>query len=331
VSSIKSLAAGLVCLALTGALCHDGAQAAQYTIKFGYENSQGEPFDLGVREWARLVKEKTNGQVIIQPFPNSQLGSKKDIMEQMKLGAPVGTLSDGAFFADFGIPDFAILMGPYLGDGGYKDIIKLADTPWFEGLVKQLDDYGIHIIAANWLYGERHMVTKKPVRTPADLKGMKIRVPNTQIQIKAMAAMGATPTPMPLGEVYTALNTGVIDGAENPIPALYGLKLYEPTKHLILTGHLDNVTNLIVSKKYFDKLPPDIQKAIVETCKTAGDYMTAQLLKAEKENVEAMKAQGVTVIEVDRKLFRDAARATYSQFPDWTPGLYEKLQGYLKK
>jgi TRAP-type C4-dicarboxylate transport system substrate-binding protein len=91
------------------------------------------------------------------------------------------------------------------------------------------------------------------------------------------------------------------------------------------------VTNLIVSKKYFDKLPPDIQKAIVETCKTAGDYMTAQLLKAEKENVEAMKAQGVTVIEVDRKLFRDAARATYSQFPDWTPGLYEKLQGYLKK
>jgi len=304
------------------------AIAADYAIKVAYENNPGEPFDKAMIEWARLFKERTGGKGELLLYPSSQLGSKKDVMEQMKMGAAMVTLTDGAFFADY-IPDFAIMMGPYLGKD-YTDVIKLSKTPWFSEMSAQLDKKGLHILAANWLYGTRHMVTKKPVHTLADLKGMKIRVPNARIQIEAMKELGATPTPMPLAEVYPALTTGVIDGAENPIPVLYGQKHHEPAKYLILSGHLDNVTNITISNKYYDKLPADIKKALTETCEQAGDFMTKLILDNEKEVIEKMKKEGVTVIEVDRNLFREATKATYTKFPEWTPGLYDKLQAYLQ-
>lgn len=302
--------------------------AAEYTIKVAYENNPGEPVDKAVNEWAKLFAQKTGGKGELKLFPSSQLGSKKDVMEQMKLGSAIITIADGGFFADY-VPDFGILMGPYLGND-YKDIFKLAKTPWFDEMNTKLQAKGFRILTSNWLYGVRHMVTKKPVHTPADLKGLKIRVPNNRIQIDAMKTMGATPTPMPLAEVYPALTTGVIDGAENPIPVLYGQKHHEPAKYLILTGHLDNVSQWVTSQAYFEKLPADIKKALTESADEAGNFMTNIIQQAEKETIEKMKKEGVTVIEVDKKLFREAAKPTYTHFPEWTPGLYDKLQGYLK-
>ena len=322
----KKLLGMLFCAALcfgTGS-----ALSAQYSIKVAYENNPGEPIDKAVHEWARLFAQKTGGKGELKLYPSSQLGSKKDVMEQMKLGSAIITIADGGFFADY-VPDFGILMGPYLGND-YKDIFKLAKTEWFNDLNKKLEAKGLHILTSNWLYGTRHMVTKKPVKTPEDLKGLKIRVPNNRIQIDAMKTMGATPTPMPLGEVYPALTTGVIDGAENPIPVLYGQKHHEPAKYLILSGHLDNVSQWVTSQAYFEKLPADIKKALSESGDEAGGFMTSLIQEAEKETIEKMKKEGVTVIEVDRKAFREAAKPTYTHFPEWTPGLYDKVQSYLK-
>ncbi|CAI2508563.1 C4-dicarboxylate TRAP transporter substrate-binding protein [Serratia liquefaciens] len=302
--------------------------SAKYTIRVSYENNPGEPFDLAVKKWAELFKEKTNGQGELVLFPSSSLGSKKDVMEQIKLGSAMITLADGAFFADY-LPDFGIMMGPYLGRD-YNDIFTLTKTPWFADLSRQLDDKGFHILAANWLYGIRQMVVNKPIHTPADLKGVKIRVANSRIFIEAIKAMGATPTPMPLGEVYTALTTGVIDGAENPIPVLYGQKLFEPARYLIMTGHIDNVTQLIIGQKYYRQLPDNIKKALTLSCEEAGNYMTQLIIQADQQDREKMKAAGVRVIEVDRELFRQASKSAYQQFPEWTPGLYEKLQSYLE-
>ena len=320
----------LLGLLLGVALCFGAGTtlAADYSIKVAYENNPGEPVDKAVNEWAKLFAQKTGGKGELKLYPSSQLGSKKDVIEQMKLGSAIITIADGGFFADY-VPDFGILMGPYLGND-YKDIFKLAKTPWFEEMNGKLAAKGFRILTSNWLYGTRHMVTKKPVHTPADLKGLKIRVPNNRIQIDAMKTMGATPTPMPLGEVYPALTTGVIDGAENPIPVLYGQKHHEPAKYLILSGHLDNVSQWVTSEAYFQKLPADIKKALTESADEAGNFMTSTIQQAEKETIEKMKKEGVTVIEVDKKAFREAAKATYTHFPEWTPGLYDKLQSYLK-
>jgi tripartite ATP-independent transporter DctP family solute receptor len=312
-----------LCLGFAGT-----ALAAQYSIKVAYENNPGEPIDKAVGEWARLFAEKTGGKGELKLYPSSQLGSKKDVMEQMKLGSAVITIADGGFFADY-VPDFGILMGPYLGRD-YQDVFKLTRSPWFDDMNKKLQAKGFRILTSNWLYGTRHMVTKKPVRAVADLKGLKIRVPNNRIQIDAMKTLGATPTPMPLGEVYPALTTGVIDGAENPIPVLYGQKHHEPAKYLILSGHLDNISQWLTGEAYFGKLPPEIQKALTESADEAGAFMTSIIHQAEKDTIEKMKAEGVTVIEIDREAFREAAKPTYSHFPEWTPGLYDTVQSYMK-
>lgn len=297
-------------------------------IKIAYENHPNEPIDLAVKEWARVLKEKSQGKVELQLYPSSQLGSKKDIMEQMKLGSNVITIGDGAFFADY-VPDFSILMGPYLGKD-YKDVFKLTQSPWFADLSKKLDEKGFHIITTNWLYGTRHMVTDRPVKTPADLQGLKIRVPNNKIQMEALKAMGATPTPMPLAEVYPALTQKVINGAENPIPVLYGQKHHEPTKNLVLTGHLDNISQWFCGTAFWNKLTPEVQKLLVESGNAGGVFMTNSVAKAEKETIDKMKKEGTNVIEVDRNLFREATKVTYTKFPEWTPGLYDKVQSMMK-
>ncbi len=315
-------------LAVTLFSGHVTLAAPKYAIKMAYENNPNEPFDLAVKEWARLFKEKTNGEGEIKLYPSSQLGSKKDIIEQMQLGMGVATLANGGFFADY-VPDFGIMMGPYLGKD-YLDVIKLGTTPWFKDLSTQLDQQGLHILAANWLYGTRHLMTKKPVHTPADLKGMKIRVPNTRMFVETFNNMGAIATPMPLAEVYTALTTGIIDGAENPISVLQGQKTFEPAPYLILTGHIDDVTNIVIGQKFFNKLPAHIQEALAASCLEAGDFMTTLVNQEEKKDLEKMKAAGTQVIEVDKALFRDATRKTYSAFPEWTNGLYDSVQILIK-
>lgn len=326
---MKGIVKAFIGWALCALLLAPGAAlAAKYTLRVAYENNPGEPFDLAVKEWAKLFKQQTHGQGELLLFPSSALGSKKDVMEQMKMGSPLITLADGAFFADY-LPDFGIIMGPYLGRN-YQDIFTLTKSPWFADMSRQLEDKGFHILAANWLYGIRQMVVNRPIHTPADLQGVKIRVANSRVFIEAIRAMGATPTPMPLGEVYTALTTGVIDGAENPIPVLYGQKLFEPARYLIMTGHIDNVTQLVIGHKYYRTLPPDIQAALTRSCEQAGNYMTRLMLEADKRDREKMVAAGVTVIEVDRELFREASKSAYQQFPEWTPGLYDRLQDYLK-
>ncbi len=317
-------------LVLAGALSlfASAVLAADYSIKVAYENNPGEPLDLAVQEWAKLFAKKTGGKGELKLFPSSQLGSKKDVTEQMKLGSGIITITDGGFLADY-VPDFGILMGPYLAND-YKDLFKLAKTPWYADLSEKLAAKGLRVLTTNWLYGTRHFLLKKPAKTPEELKGVKLRSPNNRIQIEAIQSMGATPTPMPLSEVYPALSTGVIDGTESPISVLYAMKAFEAAKYLVKTGYIHNISQWIIGEKYFKKLPADVQKALMESAEEAGDIMTNSVMKAEQEAVEKLKQAGVTIIEVDREAFKKAAMPTYKKFPEWTPSLYEKVQGYMK-
>ena len=317
-------------LVLAGALSlfASAVLAADYSIKVAYENNPGEPLDLAVQEWAKLFAKKTGGKGELKLFPSSQLGSKKDVTEQMKLGSGIITITDGGFLADY-VPDFGILMGPYLAND-YKDLFKLAKTPWYADLSENLAAKGLRVLTTNWLYGTRHFLLKKPAKTPEELKGVKLRSPNNRIQIEAIQSMGATPTPMPLSEVYPALSTGVIDGTESPISVFYAMKAFEAAKYLVKTGYIHNISQWIIGEKYFKKLPADVQKALMESAEEAGDIMTNSVMKAEQEAVEKLKQAGVTIIEVDREAFKKAAMPTYKKFPEWTPSLYEKVQGYMK-
>lgn len=333
------LFAVLVCLTALVAGCGGKKEAGKetpkaegkqekITIKISYENNPGEPVDKAVREWGRLIKEKSNGKVEFEYYPSSQLGSKKDVTEQAMLGANIILITDASFLMDY-VPDIGILSGPYLVDN-FDQLFKLTESDWFKEQAKKLEQKGVHIVTTKWIYGVRHMVTTKPVKKPEDLKGLKIRVPNNKLFIETINAMGGTATPMPWAEAYPAIMQGVVNGAENPLPVLYGAKLYEGAKNLSLTGHIHMISQWIAGQKFIDKLPPDVVKLLHDTGDEAAKTINQQIEAADKETLEKFKAAGVNIVEVDREAFRNAVKVVYTKFPEWTPGLYDKLQAMIK-
>jgi tripartite ATP-independent transporter DctP family solute receptor len=310
------------------------AAASAEVLQIGFENSMSEPIGQGLQKWQELLAAK-DVDLTIELFPDSQLGNKTDIIDQMLLGEPVMTLADGAFFADYGVPDMGIVFGPFLFDN-WDQCWKLTESDWWAEQCAKLNDLGIKMVAANWAYGARHTLTTKPVNTVDDLAGLQIRVPTNQIQTKGFEVLGATPVGMSLGDVYTALQQGTIDGGENPLSTLYGRKHHEVAKYLIMDGHVLNFTNWVCSSMWFDGLTPEQQEALIETGKEAGVYNNELQAEADEYYKGLMIDEGVTVVEPTEEVlegFREKAKAFYdlgSTF-GWSDGLYETVCAAMGK
>ena len=304
---------------------------AAVTIMIGYENNPGEPIDLACNEWKRLVEEKSNGEMIVEIFPSSQLGSKDNIIDQAMAGDCVITLANGAFFQDRGVKDFGVVFAPYLFEN-WEQIDKLAASDWFAQKKAELSDLGLTILTG-WHYGARDTMTTKKVVTAADIKGMKIRVPNNSLQVKGMAATGAVPTPMSLGEVYTALQQGTIDGLENPLTVLYNGAYQEVCKYLILDHHILDYTCWVCGTDFFNTLTPEQQQILIDAGNEAGVYNNAMLEETTNKALEDLKAAGVEVVEFDRDSFVAASESFYAD-PDikamWSEGLIDQVKEIIK-
>ncbi len=312
----------LVCGGVSAALA-----APEYVIKVGYESHPGEAIDLECIYWAKLVDERSHGKVKLELYPSSQLGSKLEVIEQGTMGANVCMLADPGFLGEY-VPDFTILSGPYFAD--WDKLFKLIHTDWFKGLEARLYEKGLVGLSYNWMLGSRNLVANKPVLKPEDFKGLKIRVPSAKIQIEAFKAMGATPTPMPLSEVYTALSQGVIDGAENPTNVLYGQKHFEAAPNLMLIESVNMINCWMVGRAFVEKLPPDVVQLLKETCDEAGEYSKKLVPELDAKAARLIEEAGAKVFTVDKELFREAARPTYDKFPEWTPNLYNDLQKLME-
>ncbi|SHE76434.1 C4-dicarboxylate TRAP transporter substrate-binding protein [Alkalibacter saccharofermentans] len=301
-------------------------------IKVGYENHPGEPLDVALNEWKDLVEERSDGTMMLELFPSSQLGSKNDIIDQMLAGDYVVTLADGAFYAERGVPDFGIVFGPYLFDS-WDEVWRFTESSWYAEQSQLLEEKGLKILTSNWMYGDRHTLTTKPVRTVDDLRGMKIRVPNNTIQVKGFEVLGATPTPMALGDVYTALQQGTIDGLENPLPVLYNGKFHEVAKYLTLDGHVRNFTTWVMGADVFNSLSQEHQEILMQTGDEAGLYNNQLQEEVNEETLELFRAEGVEIIEVDPSEFKQASESFYSlqEFTSvWSEGLYETVKEAMK-
>ena len=313
------------------------ASAAEpVVLRLGFENHPGEPFTEGCEKWKELLEQRSNGTMKIELYPSSQLGSKDDIMDMMVAGEPVSTLTDGAFYYDRGVYDMGIVFGPFLFSS-WEEAFKLNKSDWYKQQSELLSQKAhIKIVSTDWRYGARHTLTTKPVNKIEDFHGLKIRVPTNIIQIKGFEVLGATPTPMALGEVYTSIQQGTIDGVENPLAVLYNGKFHEVAKYLLLDGHVYNVTNLVVGVDFWNSLTPEQQKLLQETCDEAGAYQNQLQEQAEAEILKKFEAEGVTITYPDdafKAQLKEASLKFYTlpDFKDWSPNLYETVNKAMKE
>jgi tripartite ATP-independent transporter DctP family solute receptor len=291
------------------------AIAADYTLSINTALTVNDPLYKGLESFRDAVATRSNGAIEVKLFPNSQLGPDEDVLEQARAGAPVAVVVDGGRLAVFQ-SEFGVLGAPYLASG-YDGIRKVVTSPLFEEWVQKLHDASGHqILSFNWWQGERHLWTDAPVSTPADLAGSRMRTPGAPVWVETVTAMGATPTPMPFAEVYSALESNVIDSVECQLPAGLGAKLQEVTNVVTKTGHINLITGLVTSAAWFDGLPAELQTVLREEALKAGDVASYGTEDALAQIEEELKAAGMTINEIDVTPFKEA-----------TAGVYEKL-GY---
>ncbi|GIO23451.1 C4-dicarboxylate TRAP transporter substrate-binding protein [Oceanobacillus sp. J11TS1] len=299
-----------------------------YKINIAFGNQDDEPIGKLASKWKELAEEKSDGKLELILYPNSQLGAEKDVVEQAMMGNNVIVMTGYDFLMDY-VPDAGILTAPYLAED-FDELLYLTETEWFEGIREDLREENIEIINATTVYGERHLLTNKKVTSLEDLKGMAIRVPDNQVSVKTFNSMGASATSYPLGELYTALQQGLVDGAENPLAVLEGTKAHEVSKHLSLTGHQKFVTSWIAGTDYIETLPDELVQILRDTGEDASEYARDVLEKENEEILKEFESAGVQIHEVDTEPFKEKAESVYDEFSEWTPGLYDEIQELLK-
>ncbi|MCM2676113.1 C4-dicarboxylate TRAP transporter substrate-binding protein [Alkalicoccobacillus plakortidis] len=323
----------LIALLFTLNACQSTTNASAekdvYTVNLAYGNQPGEPIDQVAHKWKELAEERSGGRLDFHLYPSSQLGSEADVVEQALFGSNVIIFTGYDFLMNF-VPDLGVLTAPYIVDD-VNDLFYLAETEWFDEQRQELKEIGFDVVSTNTLYGERHLMTTREVLTPDDLRGMKIRVPNNQMYINTFSVLGASPTPLPLGDMYASLQQGVIDGAENPIPVLEASKTNEVAKYLALTGHTKIMSPWVSGTEFLEDLPEDLLEILRTTGDEAGEYGKEIVYQQEEDVLELFEEQGIIINEVDQEAFKEKAERIFDVTPEWSPDLKETIDELLEQ
>lgn len=272
--------------------------------------SSSDPMYQGLLRFKQGVEQHTNNQVKIRIFIGSQLGNDDDVLEQARAGANVAVLVDGGRLSIYQ-HEIGILGAPYLAKN-LDELNAIVESALFAQWAQELsDNSGLKVLSFNWWQGKRHLLTHKPIHTPADLAGVRMRTIGAPIWLETINAMGATATPLSWTEIYSALQQKVIDGAEAQHSGTWGSRLYEVIPYITKTGHIDLISGLVGSTAWFEKLTEQQQKVVEEQALIAGKYASEIVFNSQAELELKMKEQGVTINEIDTAPFIEATKATY--------------------
>lgn len=306
---MKILKLALQTLVLPLTVLATGA-TAQTVLNVNTALTTDDPMYVGLERMRANIEKRSAGKLSVRLYPGSQLGKDEDVLEQARAGANVAVLVDGGRLAPF-VKELGILGAPYLVDN-YEQVMKLTSSSLFNGWSDKLRQASNHqILAFNWFQGHRHLLTNSPVKVPADLKGIRMRTPGAPVWLETVRAMGATPTALPWTEVYSALQTKVIDAAEAQHPASYGSRLYEVVKHITKTEHIFLLTGLVTSRAWFDRLSPADQAMLREEAVAAGRFASEKTIESLADYEKKMREKGVTIAEIDKAPFRTATAGVY--------------------
>lgn len=296
--------------AIAAALAFGAAQAAEFRSS-DVHNSDDYPTVAAVKHMSELLKQATGGKHSIKVFNKGALGSEKETIDQVKIGAldftRVNISPMNAICAKTMVPTMPFLFR------SVDHMRKVLDGPVGEEILKDCEQHGF-IGLAFYDSGARSIYGKKAVKSLADAKGMKIRVQQSDLWVALVGAMGANATPMPIGEVYTGLKTGLIDAAENNIPSYDGFKHYEAVKFYSKTEHSMAPEMLLMSKVVYDKLTPAEQQAIRKAAKDSVAFQRKKWDEQEAKSMAVVKAGGAEIVEVDKASFEKAMGPVYDKF-----------------
>ncbi len=287
---------------------HGKAQALE--LKFGHVGAPGSLFQICVDEFAKRANANLGGKAKITAFGSSQLGNDRELLRKLKLGTVSFALPSTVMSSV--VDEFGLFEMPYL----VKDrnhMRKIRDQVFWPILEPALEKKGYKAIGV-WENGFRHITnSKRPINTPEDLKDLKLRTPKGEWRVKMFKAYGANPTPMALSEVFVALQTGVIDGQENPYAQIYSQKFHEVQKYLSITGHVYTPAYVTVGAAAYAKVPEDVRKILEETAQGMQDFVYETAEKMENDLLEKMK-KSLSVNTADKDAFIKASDTIYEQF-----------------
>jgi TRAP-type transport system periplasmic protein len=303
--SRRTMLTGAAATALTAPATPLRAQQ-KFTLKFNHVLGPKEPYHEGFLNWAKRVEERTKGGLKIEVFHSAQLGREEDIIEQIRQGANIGQNTDSARMGNY-VPGIAVMNGPYFAET-LADVAKLRKAPtvikWQEELAGK---FGLKVLSFGWVQGYRHFFTNKAIKTPDDLKGLRIRTPPAPIWQESIRALGATPVAMAFGEMYPGLQQRAIDGVELVYNNIPGGRFYEVLKFASETKHIMLINFEVISAKWFDGLPKEYQDALIEECDKAGEATSKEIFRLEAEVEKQLAQRGMTIVkDVDLAAFRKA-------------------------
>ena len=290
--------------------------AAQMELKLGHVGGPGSLFELSANEFARRANEKLGNKAKVVVFGSSQLGGDAELMQKLRLGTVEFAIPSTVMSS--AVDAFGMFEMPYLVKNR-EHMKKIEAAVVWPTLAPMAEAKGYQLLAV-WENGFRHITTNsKPIVKPADLGGMKLRVPQGKWRVKMFQAYGANPSPMALSEVFVALQTGVMDGQENPLTQIYSSKFQEVQKFLSMTGHVYTPAFLATGRTKFASLPADVQAALTAAAKETQAYVYEQAARLDNELLDKIKAAGVKVNEADKDAFIAASTGVYADFAKEVP------------
>jgi tripartite ATP-independent transporter DctP family solute receptor len=300
--------------ALLGA---SGTAFAQTELKLGHVGEPGSLLAASTEEYAKRINTRLAGKVHVVVYGSSQLGGDKEMLQKVKLGTLDMVLPSTVMSSEVDL--FGMFEMPYL----VKDrehMKRIEQAVFWPKLAPEAEKKGLKVIAV-WENGYRNITNnKRPIKTPKDLEGIKLRVPEGKWRVKMFQAYGANPSPMKFSELFTALQTGVMDGQENPLTQIYSAKLQEVQKYLSLSGHVYTPSYLIVGSRKWATLPADIRKVLEDTAKETQAFVYETAAREETDLLGKLKAAGMQVNDVDKDAFFAASKPIYEEFSNEVAG-----------
>ena len=305
--------------------CSTALYAADITLKLGHLANEENSWHKGSVKFAEEVKALTNGKVEVKVFPNDSLGKEMDLINGLQLGTADMVIT-GESLQNWA-PKAALLALPY----GFKtmaEMDKAVNGPLGDEIKKEIVEKAKIIPLAYFARGPRNLTSNKPIKTVDDVKGLKMRVPNVPVFMQFWRGVNAQPTPMAFGEVFTSLQTGVIEAQENPLALIKSASFFEVQKYVNRTEHVRSWIYLTIGERAFNKLNAEQKAAVQEAAKRAQAY-ERQLMLADEQKLEAeLKAKGMTFVETDQSGFaKKAKEAVLAAAKEELKPLIQKIYG----